>query len=75
MMKTLIKIDVLAYIIMSLVAFIGGLYLITRTHETVSTGKNVEEMFMWLGGFALLIGLGGFVVTYIKIKDTYFIKQ
>ena len=70
MMKLLVKLDVLVYIIVSLFIFIAGLLLITAKPDTEAS-KNFIEMMRWLGGFTLLIGLVGIVLTYLKIKDTY----
>ncbi len=72
MMKTLIKLDVLVYIIFSLATFLGGIVLITSNYEASPASKNVNEAMMYLGGFVLLIGIVCCIVTFIKIRDTDF---
>lgn len=71
-MKTLIKLDLLVYIIFSLVTFIGGVLMITSEHKASPNSKNVNEALTYLGGFVLLIGIACCIVTFIKIKNTTF---
>ena len=71
-MKTLIKLDLLVYIIFSIVTFIGGILLITSSYEASPNSKNVNEAMTYLGGFVLLIGIACCIVTFIKIRDTNF---
>ncbi|MAZ71735.1 MAG: hypothetical protein CMC70_01180 [Flavobacteriaceae bacterium] len=73
-MKTLIKLDILVYILFSITCFIGGIVLITSNYEVTSTSKNVREAFTVLGGFVLLISIACCIVTFIKIKNTNFEK-
>ena len=72
MMKTLIKLDVLVYVIFSIVTFIGGILLITSSYEAFPNSKNVGEALTYLGGFVLLIGIACCIATFIKIRDTNF---
>ena len=75
MTKTLIKLDLLVYIIFSLLTFVGGVLLITSEYEGSSNSKNVNEALTYLGGFVLFIGIVCCVATFIKIKDTQFKKH
>jgi|GEM_PF-5252818 len=71
-MKTLIKLDLLVYIIFSIATFVGGILMITSNYEALSTSKNMSQALTYLGVFVLLIGIACCIVTFIKIRDTKF---
>jgi zinc transporter ZupT len=71
-MKTLIKLDLLVYIVISLATFLGGILMITAERDISPTSKNMDEALTYLGIFILLIGIVCCIVTFIKIRDTNF---
>lgn len=71
-MKTLIKLDLLVYIIFSIAAFVGGILMITTDYEGSPNSKNIGEALTVFGGFILAIGIISCIVTFMKIRDTNF---
>ena len=71
-MKTLIKLDLLVYIIFGIATFVAGILMITSSYEGSPNSKNVGEALSYLGGFVLFIGIACCIFTFIKINNTNF---
>ncbi len=71
-MKTLIKLDILVYILFSIATFVGGIVMITSDYQGSQGSNNVGDALTYMGGFVLFIGIACCIVTFIKIKNTRF---